>query len=170
MRSWRRRRAGGPPAAPGAAFWGPVRGAPRILVTGASGFAGRHLLRALEDAFPGYEPYSYGGPGCTTLPPLDVTDPASADAVIAQARPEMIVHLAGQADAAAAGADPDAAMRTNAGGTQTMVEAALKHAPSALFLAISSSEVYGDSLAGGAPTPETRPLQPAFDRIIKESR
>ena len=138
-----------------------MRGEPRILVTGASGFAGRHLMRALAEAFPGYAPWCHGGPRSRDLPPLDVTDANAADAAIAAARPDMIVHLAGQADVAAAGANPEAAMRTNAGGTHTMIEAALKHAPSALFLAISSSEVYGDSLAGGMPTPETRPLLPA---------
>jgi len=138
-----------------------VREGPRILVTGASGFAGRHVMRALETSFPGFTPLAFGGPRSTTLPPLDVTDEGAADDAVAGARPDMIVHLAGQADVAAAGADPDAAMRTNAGGTERMIAAALKHAPASLFLAISSSEVYGDSLAGGHPTPETMPLRPA---------
>lgn len=136
-------------------------GGPRILVTGASGFAGQHLMRALELAFPDHVPLAFGGPGSATLPPLDIKDGSAVAAAVADARPDMIVHLAGQADVAAASADPDGAMLTNAGGTRHVVEAALTHAPGALLLAISSSEVYGDSLAGGQPTPETATLKPA---------
>ncbi|MFT3811501.1 MAG: GDP-mannose 4,6-dehydratase [Micropepsaceae bacterium] len=133
---------------------------PRVLVTGASGFAGRHLAPALQTGLPGAVAIQFGGPRSTGLPPLDVTNEAAAAEAVASARPDMVVHLAGQADVAAANADPDAALRTNAGGTRAMAEAVLAHAPDALFLAISSSEVYGDSLAGGRPTPETAPLKP----------
>lgn len=134
---------------------------PRILVTGASGFVGSHLLPALAAQFPDYAVQGYGGPSSRTLPPLDVTDPAATLATVAESAPEIIVHLAGQADVAAAGRDPDAAMKINAGGTRHMVEAALAHAPGALFLAVSSSEVYGDSLSGGRPTSESAALKPA---------
>lgn len=111
--------------------------------------------------FPDSAVAAYGGPRSAALPPLDVTDAARIAAAIRNDSPDVIVHLAGQADVAASNADPDGAMRANALGTENAAEAALAHAPGALFLAISSSEVYGDSLAGGRPTPETAPLKPA---------
>ncbi len=116
---------------------------------------------ALDEVIPSHHPIAFGGPRSTLSPPLDVTCVEATEAAVARAQPDMIVHLAGQADVAAAAGDPDAAMRVNAGGTQNMIEAALAHAPDALFLAISSSEVYGESLAGGRPTPETAALKPA---------
>lgn len=132
----------------------------RILITGASGFAGRHLLKTLKTEFPGHELVPYGGPGCAEFPQVDITDKAAVREAVAAARPDLIVHLAGLADVAAASADPYMAMLVNAGGTQHVVEAALERAPSALLLAISSSEVYGDSLASGKPVPETTALRP----------
>lgn len=132
-----------------------------ILITGASGFVGRHLGDALQTAMPDREVVAYGGPAKDAYRRLDVTDRDACFDAVRSARPAMIIHLAGQADVAAATADPEQAMRVNAGGTACLAEAALAHAPGVLFLAVSSSEVYGDSLAGGQPTPETAPLRPA---------
>lgn len=131
-----------------------------ILVTGASGFVGRHLLDALKIELPECRAVAYGGPSGETFRRLDVTDANACAAALREVAPGAIVHLAGQADVAAAAVDPDRAMRVNAGGTACLAEAALAHAPGALFLAVSSSEVYGDSLTGGRPTPESAPLRP----------
>jgi GDP-4-dehydro-6-deoxy-D-mannose reductase len=131
-----------------------------ILVTGASGFVGRYLLDALKRDLPLHQVIAYGGPSDMGFRRLDVTNREECWAAVRDNAPSTIIHLAGQAAVAAAGADPDAAMRVNAGGTTNLAEAVLAHVPEALFLAISSGEVYGDSLAGGQPTSEFAPLKP----------
>ncbi len=131
-----------------------------ILVTGANGFVGRHLVDALAAEFPLRQIIAYGGPGGDAGLKLDVTSADACAAAVRGAAPDVIIHLAGQAAVVAATADPDGAMRVNAGGAAFLAEAALTHAPGALFLAVSSGEVYGDSLAGGRPTPESALLKP----------
>ena len=78
----------------------------RALVTGAPGFVGTHLVRALlED---GIEVWAGGHqgqpPGVGTAAArwidLDVTDPASITDAVAVANPNQVYHLAGQSSVA----------------------------------------------------------------------
>ncbi|WP_244929581.1 SDR family oxidoreductase [Nocardioides sp. W7] len=70
----------------------------RVLVTGGSGFLGSSVVRGLAAAGLDVtsadlrEP-SAAAPGVHHVR-LDVTDPALVDAVVAEARPEVVVHLA----------------------------------------------------------------------------
>lgn len=136
-----------------------MSGPARILLTGANGFAGRYLLDALARRFPGAVLVACEGPSGRSTP-LDVTDPAACRAAIAEGRPDAIVHLGGKAAVAAANADPLGTMAVNGTGARHMLEAALAEAPGSLFILVSSSEVYGESLAGGLPTPESAPCRP----------
>lgn len=131
----------------------------RILVTGATGFAGRHLMAALEGRFPDAVLLPLGGPR-DPVAPLDVTDASACRAVLAAAKPDAIIHLGGAAAVAAANADPAGTMAVNGIGSRNLILAALAEAPSSTFVLVSSSEVYGASLEGGAPTPETAPCRP----------
>jgi nucleoside-diphosphate-sugar epimerase len=95
----------------------------RVLVTGASGFVGRaacaelrsrdHQVAALVRT-PGTEPA--GTRGLIG----DITDPASLGAVIDQAQPDAVLHLAAQT---AATKDPELIERVNVDGTRNLVEA-----------------------------------------------
>jgi len=65
----------------------------RVVVTGATGFVGGHLLAALRAA--GHEPVALGGPH--DPPPaiaVDLLDSAAVRDVVAGAAPDAIVHLA----------------------------------------------------------------------------
>ncbi len=124
-----------------------------ILVTGVSGFVGPHLARALTAAGArvvglGLEPGSPPGLPLDGWHTADLGDaPAVADAV-ARARPDAVVHLAGQSSAARSFADPDGTFRANASGTANLLEAVRAGAPSARVLVVGSGEAYGPQPEG----------------------
>jgi GDP-4-dehydro-6-deoxy-D-mannose reductase len=132
----------------------------RVLVTGASGFVGRHLAPALAAA--GHEVVAVGGPRDNApYEKLDLHDAGAAAALLARVRPDAVVHLAGQAFVPASLADPLATLALNAGGTARLLEAmrALERPPRLLLA--SSAEVYGIQRPERMPLDEQAPLLPA---------
>ena len=134
----------------------------RVLVTGASGFVGSHVLAALDAA--GHRTIAAGGP--ESAPPFrvfDVTDQAAVTAAVAGERPDAIVHLAGQAFVPASLADPAATLAANAAGTAHVLEALRAYRTSgahARLLVVSSAEVYGIQPPERMPLAETAMLRP----------
>ncbi len=123
----------------------------RILLTGAAGFVGRHLLSALEAAFP---------TAAIVADHFDVTDKAATHDAVRGASPDACIHLAGITSVAAARGDPDLAWRVNLFGTLNLARAVLAFAPGCRFLFASSAEVYGASFRSGHPLDESALLAP----------
>ncbi|MER2268922.1 GDP-mannose 4,6-dehydratase [Methylobacterium oxalidis] len=141
----------------------------RILITGADGFVGRVLVRALLPRLaPEVRVFGgrYGGPGGPDprVEPvdLDVTDRARTRETIRALRPSCVVHLAAIAAVQDAFLDRGLTWAVNFEGTRNLAEAILQEAPAARLLFVGTSEVYGGTFklrTGGLD--ETAPLDPA---------
>jgi GDP-4-dehydro-6-deoxy-D-mannose reductase len=119
----------------------------KILVTGAAGFVGGHLLAELGRAYPAAELIACGSQGGPWQ--LDITDRDACDALIARTQPDGCVHLAAVAAIGDARSDPQRAWRVNLGGTLALADAILKHAPDCRMVFASTSDLYGASFKSG---------------------
>ncbi|WP_336492333.1 GDP-mannose 4,6-dehydratase [Methylobacterium nigriterrae] len=124
--------------------------AERILVTGANGFVGRHLLAALAErgeagarVFAGRQTGAAGSIDQGEAIALDVTDAAQVRSAVKAVQPSVVVHLAAIAALQEARLDPERTFRVNLQGTMHLASAVLREAPGARFLFVGTSEVYG---------------------------
>ena len=122
----------------------------KVLVTGATGFAGTWLVRELMSA--GHE--ALGMPPSSAI---DVTDYGAMDELVANLRPDAIAHLAAVSFGPDARRDPDRAFAVNEGGTRSVLSAAARNGRMPVLVA-SSAEVYGAPKAEDLPLRETAPL------------
>lgn len=129
----------------------------RVLLTGAEGFVGRPVRRALESR--GHEVLSTtltgNGEG---LVPLDVADRRATAEVVARLRPEAVIHLAALSDVAASWKDLAGTFQVNVLGTESVLDAVGPEVP---FVLASSAEVYGSVPRAELPAREDRALAPA---------
>jgi GDP-4-dehydro-6-deoxy-D-mannose reductase len=144
----------------------------RALVTGGAGFAGRHLLAALDRG--GHEVVGAGLPD-GGLPEhgdwrdLDVRSEAACRELLAELQPGWVFHLAGQAHVARAEADPLGCLAVNFGGTRALLEACLAAAPRPRIVLVSSAEVYGRVRPEDLPVTESQPLRPATAYAVSKA-
>lgn len=126
----------------------------KALVTGASGFVGRHLVRHLRAA--GDEVI------CSdrTVDATDITDADSVRSLFRRVRPQVVYHLAGWADVGGSWKAPVESFRTNAEGTLNVLGAATDCGVERV-LAVSSADVYGIVAPSELPLTEDSPLRPA---------
>lgn len=135
----------------------------RIFVTGIDGFVGRHLAARLASA--GHEVLGTSlepgrqVEGAARVDPMDLRDGDRVAEVVTGARPDALVHLAGETSVAAAFDDPDGAFRVNAIGTIHVLEAC-RTVDVGRVVVVGSSEVYGRRSPEDGPVPETAPLAP----------
>ena len=104
----------------------------RLLVTGAGGFVGGHLLELVRREAPATRVFGVvqphgssrvAAPGARVLE-ADLDDPQAASAVIDEVRPDAIVHLAGQSSVHQSWLDPGGTLRTNVLGIVHLLDAA----------------------------------------------
>ena len=131
----------------------------RVLVTGAGGFVGRHLVRHLAEAGDRvagtYWPEPLELPG-VDLHEADIRDSEAVEGVVRRVRPEVVVHLAGLSHVGDSWKRPGCYFRVNVTGTENVLRAA---ADARVILA-SSADVYGAVPEAEQPIREDRPLEP----------
>lgn len=134
------------------------------LVTGATGFAGGHLLDRLTAS--GAEVHALAHAGGQPQRPrdgvrwsaVDLLDRPAVRRVLEQARPTVIYHLAGLADVNDAAKSPARALRLNALGTHMLLEACRETGGSCRVVVTGSALVYAPR--AGAIS-EDDPIAPA---------
>ena len=131
-------------------------GIERVLVTGGAGFIGSHTcdrllalgktVLAVDDLSTGHRSNladALENPNFE-LREIDVADPESTNAVVADFKPDAIVHLAALVSVPLGEADPEKNFRLNVAATQSAANAARAAGTQRIVFA-SSAAVYGNS-------------------------
>jgi nucleoside-diphosphate-sugar epimerase len=140
----------------------------RVLVTGAQGFTGHHMVAKLLAL--GYEVWGLGS-GQTTptqhyhFLAADLADPQALTEAIKKCRPNYVIHLAGIAFVDHR--SPTAFYNVNLIGTHHLLQALETHARELkCILLASSANVYGNGLSGLLS--ELAPTHPANDYAVSK--
>jgi GDP-4-dehydro-6-deoxy-D-mannose reductase len=139
----------------------------RVFVTGATGFAGTHLVNDL--LVQGHQVFGlvYRGDSrryetdsaAYTAVEGDLQDLSSLKEAVAVAEPDVIYHLAGWALTAESWRDPARVLAINTGGTANLLEAAVAFGRPRV-VAVTSAELYGQVTAAQLPITESSQPDP----------
>ena len=137
-------------------FWKP--GMKRLLITGASGFVGGHVMRAAADRWETHGTYQarlFEHAGVRSHR-LDLTDPSSAARLIERIRPAAVIHAAAWGNLEQCERDPESARRINTEATGRIAAACA--ALRCRLVAVSTDMVF-DGLQGHyRETDKTNPI------------
>lgn len=119
------------------------------LITGAAGFAGRHLLSCLRTAQPDGRLVAWSrhhveadAGDHVEWRKVDVTDRADVTLGIIEAQPDRVVHLAGSPHVGQSWRDAWMPLKTNVVGTHNVLEAIRQHRPHSRVLVVTSAMIY----------------------------
>jgi GDP-4-dehydro-6-deoxy-D-mannose reductase len=134
-----------------------------VLVTGAAGFAGSHLVDHLVDS--GSDVVGWHRPGhapvravrCTSWEPVDLLDAEAVAAGVARLRPAVVYHCAGAAHVGRSWDSTEPTFAANVRGTHHLLQALERVGATARVLVPSSALVYAGA---DEPLTEAHPLVP----------
>ena len=125
----------------------------RVLITGASGFAGRHLHALCTAAGDDVVDVSRSsGLG------IDLLDAERVRTAVRDAEPAAVYHLAARAHVGDSWSEPELFLRENVAMTLHVLDAVRAEAPEAAVLVVGSSELYG--MPASLPVDESAQLRP----------
>lgn len=122
----------------------------RAVITGASGFVGRHLAAHLSDEHDAVVPFDHH---------VDVTDLGQLTRALGTTAPDAVYHLAALSHVGTSWDDPGEVVRVNVLGTCNVLAAARTAVPDATVLVVSSAEVYGVVAEDDLPLTEDSPVR-----------
>lgn len=136
----------------------------RVLITGIEGFTGQYLKQELERA--GYQVFGTGtgtaSPGCYQA---DLCNPGQVAGMIAQVRPQAVIHLA--ALAFVGHGNPEDFYHVNLLGTRNLLRALAEHRQDLhRVILASSANVYGNTRGGMLA--ESTPQAPANEYAVSK--
>jgi GDP-4-dehydro-6-deoxy-D-mannose reductase len=145
----------------------------RVLVTGAAGFTGTHMMQYLSQ----HEGVSVTGLVRKAAPVIskleniprisytiaDLLNRKSLMSVVAEIHPDTIIHLGGLTHGSL-----DDLLSANVAGTKNILDAGYTTNPDCRILVVSSSAVYG--YPGTNPITEATPLQPLSEYGISKKK
>jgi GDP-4-dehydro-6-deoxy-D-mannose reductase len=137
----------------------------RVLITGAGGFVGGHLIRHLSESSSEIHGTLHQGlesktsDETITYHPLDLRDTQAVHDLIREIQPEAIYHLAAQAFVPRSFDDPWETLENNIKGQLNLILGCLKINIKPRLLIVSSAQIYGD--ISDQPIRESTPPRPS---------
>lgn len=142
----------------------------KALITGSEGFVGKYLREELR--LHGYEVTGLDileGPATLKA---DLLDAEETLAVIRKVSPEVVFHLAGQANVGLSWKIPAKTIALNEIAAVNLMEAVREVCPQAAMVMVGSSDQYGNLKEKGVSVSEETPMQPmtpyAISKIAQE--
>ena len=142
----------------------------KTLITGSEGFVGKYLRAELEA-------HGYDVTGLDLVPgektvAVNLLEAEKVDALLEEMQPEVIFHLAGQANVGLSWKKPVMTTEINLVAAINLMEAVRKHCPACAIVLVGSSDEYGNLREKGQLVSEETPLQPmtpyAISKIAQE--
>ena len=138
----------------------------KVFITGATGFAGSHLVGQLLEAGHEITALVHSATSLLALPQAvqvvegDLLNLAELKQMVADAAPDVVYHLAGQASPGKSWINPALTFAINTGGTANLLEAVVAYGRPRTLI-VTSAEIYG----------KVRPNQlPISERSIPKPR
>lgn len=136
-----------------------------VLITGASGFVGKHLINHLLLGDYQIAAGVFGGELDITherlrAVRLDLTDDQATNGVIQDIKPDWVFHLAALSSPAASFSDNNKTLINNISAQANLLNALLTHSPQARTLVVGSAEEYGKVGENDLPITENCPFRP----------
>lgn len=130
----------------------------KALITGSEGFVGKYLRAELAAA--GYEVMGVDLCDGDGVIAADLLDPETTEAVLKQVMPQVIFHLAGQADVGKSWKIPQKTFEINVIAAVNLMEGMRKVCPETSLVIVGSSDEYGNLREAGVSVNEETPMKP----------